>query len=154
MTIATWEVDVTTTHPSTERGDAGLPLLLISPLLLIIVLHLINATHQLYERREAYATAATATRIANQADPIQVRVEQSASIDEGKSSDAVRRYAASAGYRVNELTYLANGDGTITTRVVVERDIDYIFPIPTLLPDTITGEAESILYSGVTGPGT
>ena len=61
-----------------ERGDAGLPLLLITPALLIIVLHLVNASQQLYERREAFSVASAAARFGNQADPVAGVVDPSA----------------------------------------------------------------------------
>lgn len=136
-----------------ERGDAGLPAILITPLLLFMVLHLINASQQLYERREAYAVAATATRVANQGDPTQVRLQRTAAIDEGKASDAVEAYVSSEGYQLASLQFTTSAAGATTVTVEVERPIDYLFPIPTLLPGTITGKAEATLIAGVTGPG-
>ncbi len=136
-----------------ERGDAGLPAILITPLLLFMVLHLINASQQLYERREAYAVAATATRVANQGDPTQVRLQRTAAIDEGKARDAVEAFVVSEGYQLTDLRFTASAAGATTVTVEVQRPIDYLFPIPTLLPDTITGTAEATLIAGVTGPG-
>jgi len=130
-----------------------LPAILITPLLLFMVLHLINASQQLYERREAYAVAATATRVANQGDPTQVRLQRTAAIDEGKASDAVEAYVASEGYQLTELSFTTSAAGATTVTVEVERPIDYLFPIPTLLPGTISGKAEATLVAGVTGPG-
>lgn len=136
-----------------ERGDAGLPVILITPLLLFMVLHLINASQQLYERREAFAVAATATRVANQGDPTQVRLQRTAAIDERKARDAVEAYVAAEGYQLNDLQFTTSAGGATTVTVEVERPIDYLFPIPTLLPGTITGKAEATLIAGVTGPG-
>lgn len=137
-----------------DRGDAGLPLLLIVPALLIIVLHLINASQQLYERREAYSVASAAARFGNQADQLAVRSESVAAIDRGKSEDSIRRFVASEGYTVTNLTFDDDrGDGTFTITVEVEKTVDYVFPIPTALSPTVTGRAESVLNRGVSGAG-
>lgn len=136
-----------------DRGDAGLAFILLIPVLLIIVLHLINATQQLYERREAWAVAAAATRVGNQADPFQVRATRSPEVDEGKARDAIERFVADAGYRVNEVNFAGNANGTTDLTVEIEKDIDYIFPIPSGLAETITGRSESTLRVGVSTEG-
>ena len=137
-----------------ERGDAGLPLLLITPALLIIVLHLINASQQLYERREAFSVASAAARFGNQADPLAVRDSSEASIDEGAAEDSIRRFAAAEGYSVVELNFVEDrGDGTVTITVEVQKPVDYLFPIPTALSDTVTGRAESVLNRGISAAG-
>lgn len=138
-----------------DRGDAGLPLLLITPALLIIVLHLVNASQQLYERREAFSVASAAARFGNQADPVAVRDTSEAAIDRAEAEASIRDFAAAEGYAVTELAFDDNrGDGTFTITVEVEKPVDYLFPIPTALSDTVTGRAESVLNRGVSAAGT
>ena len=60
---------------------------------------------------------------------------------------------AAEGYELTDLSFASGPGGTTTVRVEVQRPIDYLFPIPTLLPGTITGDAQATLISGVTGPG-
>lgn len=141
-------------HPRSERGDAGLPLLLITPALLFIVLHLINATQQLHERREAYSVAAAAARFGNQPDPLRVREESAAAIDRARSEALIRDFVTGEGYVVNSITFTDDrGDGTFTIAVEIERPVDYIFPIPGSLSNSVTGRAESVLNTGVSAAG-
>jgi hypothetical protein len=131
-----------------------LPLLLITPALLFIVLHLVNASQQLYERREAYSVAAAAVRFGNQGDPLSIRQTSSAAIDPAASEASIRNFAADQGYVVTSLTFTDDrGDGTFTIAVEVEKAVDYIFPIPSALSATVNGRAESVLNRGVSGPG-
>ena len=153
---------MTVTHPTRphspsslyrDRGDAGLAFVLLIPVLLVIVLHLINATQQLYERREAWAVAAAATRVGNQADPFEVRATRSPEVDEDKARDAIERFVSDSGYRVNEISFSGNANGTTDLLVEIEKDIDYLFPIPSGLAGTITGRSESTLRVGVSTEG-
>lgn len=136
-----------------ERGDAGIAFVLLIPALLLIVLHLINASQQLYERREAWAVAAAATRVGNQADPFQVRATRSPEVDEGKARDAIELYVDNAGYAVNSVVFTTNANGTTDVEVEIEKPIDYLFPIPSGLSPTITGRANSTLRVGVSEEG-
>lgn len=137
-----------------ERGDAGLPLLLITPALLIIVLHLVNASQQLYERREAYSVASAAVRFGNQGDPLSIRERSEAAIDLAESEASIRNFAADQGYTVTNLVFRDDrGDGTFTISLEVQKTVDYIFPIPSALSPTVDGRAESVLNRGVSGPG-
>jgi Flp pilus assembly protein TadG len=137
-----------------DRGDAGLPLLLITPALLFIVLHLVNASQQLYERREAYSVAAAAARFGNQGDPLAIRERSTAAIDTAASESSIRNFVADQGYVVTNLTFSDDrGDGTFTISVEVEKAVDYIFPMPSALSDTVSGRAESVLNRGVSAPG-
>jgi len=137
-----------------DRGDAGLPILLIVPALLFIVLHLINASQQLYERREAFSVASAAARLGNQADQVQVRANESASIDVAKATSSIQNFVADQGYNLVVLRFDDDrGDGTVTVVVEVERDVDYIFPIPGTLANTVDGRASAVLNRGVSAPG-
>ncbi len=137
-----------------DRGDAGLPLLLITPALLFIVLHLVNASQQLYERREAYSVASAAARFGNQGDPLSIREQSEAAIDLAASEASIRNFASDQGYTVINLSFVDDrGDGTLTITVEVEKTVDYIFPIPSALSATVSGQAESVLNRGVSGPG-
>jgi hypothetical protein len=118
------------------------------------VLHLINASQQLYERREAFSVASAAVRFGNQADPLAVRTESAAAIDSAKSEASIRNFVADQGYQVASLTFDDDrGDGTFTIVLEVEKNVDYIFPIPSALSPTVTGQAESVLNRGVSGAG-
>lgn len=137
-----------------DRGDAGLPLLLITPALLIIVLHLINASQQLYERREAYSVASAAVRFGNQADPLAVRTESVAAIDRSRSEASIRNFVASEGYTIVSLSFDDDrGDGTFTIALEIQKGVDYVFPIPSALSPTVNGSAEAVLNRGVSGAG-
>ena len=134
-----------------ERGDAGVAFILIIPALLFVVLHLINATQHLYERREAWAVASAASRVGAQADPFQVRATSTATIDEAKAEAAIQRYVNDAGYQV----VVADIDpSTLLVTIEITKNIDYIFGgLPGALSPTITGKSQTTLRVGVTMEG-
>ena len=137
-----------------DRGDAGLPLLLITPALLFIVLHLVNASQQLYERREAFSVASAAVRLGNQADQVEVRRQQSAAVDVAKSTRSIRNFLADEEYDVVSLRFHDDrGDGTVTVSIEIRRRIDYVFPNLGVLSDTVDGRASAVLNRGVSAPG-
>lgn len=125
-----------------DEGDAGVAFILIIPTLLFVVVHLITASQQLYERREAWAVAASASRVGAQADPLLVRQTNEATIDPVKAQAAVNRYVNDAGYQLD--VFDLNGN---TLTIEVSGTIDYVFP--TILSNTITGRAETTLRAGV-----
>ena len=125
-----------------DRGDAGVAFILIIPALLFVVIHLITASQQLFERREAWAVAAAASRVGAQADPLLVRQTNEATIDPAKAQAAVNRYVNDAGYQLDVFDLTGN-----TLTVEVSGTINYVFP--TLLNTSITGRAETTLRSGV-----
>lgn len=138
-----------------DRGDAGLPLLLITPALLFVVLHLVNASQQLYERREAFSVASAAARIGNQADQTEVRRNESAVIDTGAATAQIQQFVADEGFTVTSLSFDDDrSDGTVTVVVGVERQVDYIFPIPGTLSGSVSASASSVLNRGVSAPDT
>lgn len=129
-----------------EVGDAGVAFVLIIPALLFVVVHLITASQQLYERREAWAVAAAASRVGAQADPLLVRQTNAPTIDTAKARAAVARYVNDAGYQLDVFDLQGN-----TLTIQVSGTIDYVFP--TILNPTITGEAETTLRAGVVTEG-
>ncbi len=125
--------------------------ILIIPAMLLIVVHLVAASQQLYERRQAWAVAASASRVGAQADPFEVRRTNAATIDVTKAQAAVANYVTAQGYQLQLADFdLANN----TLEVTVQKNIDYVFP--TVLSATngvITGRAETTLRVGVTQEG-
>ena len=135
-----------TRRADNDRGDAGVAFILIIPALLFVVVHLITASQQLYERREAWAVAAAASRVGAQADPLLVRQTNEPTIDAGKARAAVTRYVSDAGYQLDVFDLQGN-----TLVIEVSGNIDYVFP--TTLSSTITGRAETTLRAGVVTEG-
>ena len=136
--------------PSSERGDAGLPILLITPFLLVIVFQLVSATQLLFERREAYSVAHATARATNRADPGAVRAESRAVLDPAASEAAGQAFIASEGY-TGTVTYDLEGDLFVVT-VEVEKGVDYIFP-NVGLPASIGGEATAEVLAGISDAG-
>ena len=131
-----------------DNGDAGIAFVLAIPALLFVVLHLITASQQLYERREAWAVASAASRAGAQGDPLRVREENAAAIDVGRAEAAITRYASDAGYQV---VNVAIDPAANTVEVEIAKQIDYIFP--TLLNTRITGKSNTTLRAGVSQEG-
>lgn len=129
-----------------DGGDAGVAFILIIPALLFVVVHLITASQQLYERREAWAVAAAASRVGAQADPLLVRQTNEPTIDAAKARAAVTRFVNDAGYQLDVFDLSGN-----TVTVEVSGSIAYVFP--TTLSTTITGRAETTLRAGVVQEG-
>ncbi len=138
-----------------DRGDAGLPVLLIAVPLLLVTLHLINATQQLYERREAFAVAASAARLGSQGDPAVVRDETRTDLlDPATARANIIAYVAAQGPEwsvVGDPVFDGpQADGTYIVTVVVQKTVNYTFPNAGL-STAIQGEAEAITTVGV-GP--
>ncbi len=135
-----------TARADEDRGDAGVAFILIIPALLFVAVHLITASQQLYERREAWAVAASASRVGAQADPLLVRQTNEPTIDAAKARAAVNRYVTDNGYQLDVFDLTGN-----TVTVEISGTIDYVFP--TVLSTTITGRAETTLRAGVVQEG-
>ncbi|MEM7340477.1 MAG: hypothetical protein AAF467_17605 [Actinomycetota bacterium] len=140
---------------NSERGDAGLPLLLITPALLFIVLHLVSASQQLAERREAFSVASAAARLGNQPTAVEVRRTEGASLDQAESVAMIEDFVTSQGFDVVAISFDDDrGDGSVTVTVEVAREVDYIFPHSGVLNSTVVGEASAVVNRGVSGVGT
>ncbi len=135
-----------TRRSSSDQGDAGVAFVLIIPALLFVVVHLVTASQQLYERREAWAVAAAASRVGAQADPLLVRRTNEPTIDAAKARAAVTRYVNDAGYQLVVFDLQSNN-----LTIEVSGTIDYVFP--TILSPAITGVAETTLRAGVVTEG-
>lgn len=138
-----------------ERGDAGIPVLLIVPALLTVVLTLTAATQQLQARREAFAVANAAARAAAQGSENQNRDAddegpETVVIDEGSAEARARELAQRNSDLSDSMDFQVVSAVIDGNSVTVELHVTY----DPVFPDFVTGntfyvDATVALDSGI-----